>query len=168
MNKTISIIGPNSAICSKELYDFCELLGEKLVDIGFTIISGGMLGIMEAVFKGAHKSSNYTFGKTIGIIPSYNRTEANKYCDIIIPTGIGIARNVIVANSSDNIIAIGGGAGTLSEIALAWQLNKTIYTFDNFEGWAKSLSGQKLDNRSENKILIRVSCISELVEKLLK
>ncbi len=126
-----------------------------------------MFGIMEAVFKGAKQSENYKFGKTIGIIPSLNKDDANKYCDIVIPTGINFARNQIVVNSSDVIIAIGGGAGTLSEIAYAWQLKKKIYTFTTFEGWAKEFANKKLDNRKDDKIMA-VSSISELKEMLIR
>lgn len=166
MNKTITVIGPNKSICSDDLYKFGIELGEMLVDIGYTIINGGMFGVMEAVFKGARQSQNYYFGKTIGIIPSLNKNDANKYCDIVIPTGINYARNQIVVNSSDIIIAISGGAGTLSEIAYAWQLNKKIYTFTNFKGWAKELAGIKLDNRKSDKI-IAVSNIIELKKILI-
>ncbi len=167
MNKTISIIGPNKSLCSEELYKFGVKLGKLLIDLDYIIINGGMYGIMEAVFKGARLSSNYRFGKTIGIIPSFKAGDANKYCDIVIPTGLGYARNQIVVNSSEIVIAIGGGAGTLSEIALAWQLNKKIITFDNFEGWAKKLSGSKLDNR-KNDIIVPVSNLKELKNILSK
>ena len=167
MNKTITIIGPNKSICSKELYEFGEKLGQLLVDLGYTLINGGMFGVMEAVFKGARKSKEYTFGKTIGIIPTLNIEDANKYCDIVIPTGIGYARNQIVINSSDTIIALGGGAGTLSEIAFAWQLHKKIICFNNFDGWAKKLTNIKLDSRYNNKI-IEISNLIDLKEMLLK
>jgi uncharacterized protein (TIGR00725 family) len=153
MNKTITVIGPNRFECSEELYNFGIKLGKLLIDLNYIIINGGMQGIMEATFKGAKESKKYSFGKTIGIIPSSDNQDANEYCDIIIPTGIGYARNQIVVNSSDTIIAIGGGAGTLSEIAFAWQLNKKIYAFTNFNGWAKELANIKLDNRYDNKII---------------
>ena len=167
MNKTITVIGPNKSLCTKELYKFGVELGKLLVDLDYTIINGGMFGIMEAVFKGAKKSKNYSFGKTIGIIPSSNKHDANKYCDIVIPTGIGYARNQIVVNSSDTIIAIGGGAGTLSEIAFAWQLKKRIYAFTNFSGWAKELANIKLDNR-DKKPIIEISNLDDLKKELLK
>ncbi|MDD4156428.1 MAG: TIGR00725 family protein, partial [Candidatus Cloacimonetes bacterium] len=147
MSKTISVIGPNSALCTNDLLDFAFNLGVTLVDLDYTVINGGMKGVMEAVFKGAHNSTNYAFGKTIGIIPSYERSDANEFCDIVIPTGMGYARNILVVNSSDTIIALAGGAGTLSEIAFAWQLGKTIYTFDNFGGWSKELADIEIDNR---------------------
>lgn len=161
MNKTISIIGPDKTLCSEELYRFGIKLGKILIDMDYFIINGGKYGIMEAVFKGARQSDKYRFGKTIGIIPSLNPGDANRYCDIIIPTGLGYARNQIVVNSSEIVIAIAGGAGTLSEIAFAWQLNKKIITFDNFEGWAKKLAGTGIDNRKNDKI-ITVSSLKEL------
>ena len=167
MNKTITVIGPNKSVCSEELYKFGIKLGRMLVDMDYIIVNGGMHGVMEAVFKGAHQSVNYNFGKTIGIIPSLNKEEANRYCDIIIPTGIGYARNQIVINSSNIIIAISGGAGTLSEIAYAWQMNKQIYSFVNFDGWAKELADMKLDSRKNDKI-ISVSNLEKLKILLMK
>lgn len=167
MKKTITVIGPNKSACSKDLYDFCIKLGTLLVDLDFVIINGGMHGVMEATFKGAKKSRKYSFGQTVGIIPSINKEDANKYCDIVIPTGIGYSRNQLVVNSSDIIIAIGGGAGTLSEIAFAWQFDKIIYTFDNFDGWAKELAGKQIDNRL-NKKIIKVSNLEELKRNLME
>lgn len=167
MNKTITVIGPNKSVCSEELYEFAIKLGKMLVDLDYIIINGGMYGVMEAIFKGARQSDKYNFGKTIGIIPSLNKEDANKYCDIVIPTGIGCARNQIVVNSSEIIIAISGGAGTLSEIAYAWQMNKQIYSFVNFDGWAKELADMKLDSRKNDKI-ISVSNLVDLKILLMK
>lgn len=147
------------------LYDFCIKLGAELIDNGFGIICGGKGGIMEAVCKGAHNSPNYYFGLTVGIIPENNSDSANKYCDIVIPTGIGFARNLLVINSSQITIAIAGGAGTLSEIAFAWQLNKTIFCFVNFDGWSKELAGKNLDITRDIP-LFEIHNIEELISKL--
>ena len=76
---------------------------------------------MEAVSKGASENN----GMVIGILPGTRKDEANQYVNIAIPTGMGIARNVLVVNSSDVIIAL-GAFGTLSEIALALATEKLI------------------------------------------
>lgn len=116
---TIGVIGPSEFHCSKEIYDFGIELGKMIVDMGYFLVCGGLGGLMEAACKGAQNSEKYLPGKTIGIIPGSDKTKANEYCDIIIPTGLGFARNILVVNSADVVIAIGGGSGTLSEIAFA-------------------------------------------------
>lgn len=152
-NKTISLIGPNASACTQKVYEFGEVLGKYLVDSGFTLINGGMGGFMEAVFKGARLSEKYSFGKTIGIIPGLQREEANTYCDIVIPSGLSYARNQLVVAASDIIIAVAGGAGTLSEIAFAWQLAKRVLCFTQFGGWSKELAGMQLDNRKKGELI---------------
>ena len=151
MNKKkplIGIIGPNANKCSSEIYDFAFKLGIQLGIQHFGLVSGGKLGIMEAVFKGA-KSILENKPLTIGIIPEENKEFANDFCDVVIPTGIGTARNKILINTSDVIIAIAGGAGTLSEMAFAWQMNKPVIAYTGFEGWAKNLAGKSIDNMYE-------------------
>lgn len=163
----IGIIGPNQSICTKEVYDFGLSLGRRLIDDGYIIVCGGMYGIMEAVCRGARNSPLYYYGCTIGIIPSSDKTLANPFCDIVIPTGIGLARNVIIVNTADVIIAISGGAGTLSEIAYAWQMGKEILCFTEFEGWSKTLAGTQLDSTQSRKIKA-VQSLEEILKELRK
>jgi len=124
----IGIIGSNKSQCSKELYEFSYDLGLLLGNKGHTIINGGMLGTMEAVSKGVKDSENGQ-SKVVGILPFDNKEQANKYLDITIPTGIGFARNSVVVLSSDILIALGGGAGTLNEISYAWQFGKKVFCY---------------------------------------
>ncbi len=161
MKKIIGVIGPSSDLCSKEAYSYAVTLGKYLVDKGFVIVCGGKYGVMEAVCKGACESMNYQFGCTIGIIPEDNKTHANKYCDIVIPSGLGISRNMLIINTSDLLIALGGGAGTLSEIAFAWQKNKTVLCSTKFDGWALKLAGKNLDERKSD-LLISFDNIAEI------
>lgn len=143
----LSLIGPSIHTCTPEIYAFGEALGRSLVDAGYGIVCGGMQGFMEAVCKGA-KSSEATFrGATIGIIPGEQRTEANAYCDIVIPTGLGFSRNVLVVRSGEAVIACGGGAGTVSEIAYAWQFGKPICGITGFGGWSEEFAGKVIDSR---------------------
>lgn len=143
----ISVIGPSYSRSKDDIYVFARELGEALVNHGFVVCSGGRLGIMEAVFRGAREAENYFFGATVGILPDSSRLSANRYTDICIPTGMGYARNSIVAHAGDVVIAIGGGSGTLSELAFAWQYGKPIICIDRFEGWAAEMAGKKLDKR---------------------
>lgn len=163
MRKTVSIIGDSEA--SEDEMRFAERLGEELAKRGYVIVCGGRTGIMEAVAKGAKKAG----GLTIGILPSTRKSEANKYIDIAIPTGLGWARNVIVILAGDVVVAIGGRSGTLSEIAYAWMHNKPIIAVVGFGGWSQRLAGKRIDDRREDSI-IPVKSVEEAVsavEKLL-
>lgn len=163
--KKIGIIGPNDKMCSKELYDFGLNLGRQIATKDRTIVSGGLGGFMEAVSKGVKESPSTFNGQTVGILPEDKVEAANPYIDIAIPTGIGIARNVLIVRTADIIIAAGGGAGTLSEIAFAWQLKKTVLCITLFDGWAKELAGRNLDDRQSG-LLVPVSSIEEIETKL--
>lgn len=145
-------------------------LGQRLVDEGFRIQTGGLGGIMEKVFQGAKASLHYKEGATIAIVPSFNSGEANSYADIVIPTGLDLFRNGIVVNS-DAVIALGGGAGTLSEIAFAWQLFKLIIAFDNVGGWSAKLADTKIDDRQryadiDDDRIYKVSSVDECINVL--
>ncbi len=129
-------------------------------------VCGGKGGIMEAVCKGAHKSENYKFGCTLGIIPEDKKTFANKYVDIVIPSGVGIARNIQIINTADILIAVGGGSGTLSEIAFAWQKGKNVLCHAEYIGWAKQLAGKQIDKKFDN-LLIPFFDLND-VNKLIK
>jgi uncharacterized protein (TIGR00725 family) len=104
-------------------------------------------------------------GQTVGILPGEISSSANQYIDTAIPTGEGIGRNIIIVRTADIIIAAGGGAGTLSEIALAWQLEKKVLCVTLFDGWAKELAGKNLDHRQSG-LLIPVDSIEEILEHL--
>ncbi len=111
----ISVIGASN--CSAKESKLAEEVGRELARRGAIVICGGLNGVMEAVCRGAKSEG----GLTIGILPGNNRRDANPYVDIPIITGIGYARNSIVAKSGQAVIAIGGKYGTLSEIAYALQ-----------------------------------------------
>lgn len=143
--KVIAIIGDSKA--SPETYELAYKVGRILIDHGYCIQCGGLGGVMKGACEGAKSSPQYSFGYTTAIIPSYDRAQANEYADIIIPTGIDLMRNGMVINS-DAVVAIGGGAGTLSEIALAWTTFKLILAFDNVDGWSKNLAHKRIDNRN--------------------
>ena len=163
--KKIGVIGPNKSGCSKELYDYGVELGKRLSSPDRVIICGGLGGFMEAVCKGAKQSEKTFIGQTIGILPDAVSDNVNAFIDIPIATGIGKARNIIIVNSADIIIAAGGGAGTLSELAFAWQQKKTVLCITQFEGWTKELAGRNLDSRA-NGLLIPISSIDEILKHL--
>jgi uncharacterized protein (TIGR00725 family) len=157
----IGVIGPNVEECSKELYEFGIRLGHELANPRRAFVCGGMGGFMEAVCKGVKESAESFPGQTIGILPGADSAEANPFVDIAIPTGMGTARNVIIINTSRILIAAGGGAGTLSELAFAWQRNKKVLCMDAFGGWASKLAGKTIDKRAQG-LLIPMSSLKEV------
>jgi uncharacterized protein (TIGR00725 family) len=159
--KKIGIIGPNTSMCCQQLYDFGVDLGKGIAQPDRTIVCGGLGGFMEAVCKGVKQSSYSAHCKTVGILPDNNSNDSNPFIDITLPTGMGIARNFLVVHTADILIAAGGGAGTLSEIAIAWQLKKKVLCVTLFEGWAKELAGKDLDKRQSG-LLIPVNSINEI------
>lgn len=163
--KKIGIIGPNEKMCSDELFKFGVELGSRIATKDRVIICGGYGGFMEAVCKGVKESNGSFDGQTIGILPDDNSGMVNPYVDISIPTGMGVARNIIIINSSDVIIAAGGGAGTLSEIAFAWQKGKRVLCITTFNGWSRELADKNLDSRA-SELLIGVNSIEEIQKYL--
>jgi len=144
MTKTIAIIGESGVGENDKRYIIAYEVGKRLMDEGYRIQSGGMGGVMEAAFKGARDSSNYVPGNLVAIVPSFDPDVANAYVDIIIPTGLDLFRNPIVVNA-DAVLAIGGGSGTLSEMAHAWALKRLVIGFDNVDGWSAKLAGMRID-----------------------
>jgi hypothetical protein len=74
---------------------------------------------------------------------------SNPHIDVVIPTGLGLFRNMLVARAGDACIAVRGGSGTLSEIAFAWQINKPVATMSSTGGWSSELAGRRLDHRRD-------------------
>ena len=123
----IAVIGAGE--CDVRIYNLAESAGTALADKKYSIICGGLGGVMEGVCKGAKKSG----GLTIGILPGDNPAEANPYVDIPIATGMGIGRNIIIIRSAKAVLAINGSYGTLSEIAYAMQLGKPVVGIETWE-----------------------------------
>ena len=144
----IAVIGggdaPPSAIVK------AETLGLALVDAGYRVVCGGRGGVMEAACRGAKASANASDGDTVGILPGTDPTAANPYVDVVVASGLGLARNAVVVSAADAVVAVGGGAGTLSEVALAWQLDKPIVALDFGEGWSAKLANAAVDPRRDD------------------
>jgi uncharacterized protein (TIGR00725 family) len=119
----IGVIGAGET--TKENYDLAYEVGTHIAQRGFMLACGGLTGIMEAASKGAAENG----GTVLGLLPGLSKDEANPYVSVAIPTGLGIARNVLVVHSSDCIIAFPGAYGTLSEIAIALASGKTVIYF---------------------------------------
>ncbi len=149
MRPILSIIG--SASITPAQARAAELLGKLAVEAGFRICCGGRGGVMAAACRGAHAAANYREGDTIGILMDYDQGSANAHVDIAIPTGMGLSRNTVVVATGQAVVAVAGGAGTLSEIALAWQLKRPVVSLC-VGGWSERLAGQVLDHRHDGVI----------------
>jgi uncharacterized protein (TIGR00725 family) len=128
--------------CSPEVFAQAEQVGKLIAQRGAILICGGRGGVMEAAAKGAKA----TGGVTVGILPESDDSGANPYIDIPIVTGMGNGRNVINILSSQVIIAISGGYGTLSEIALALKTRTPVVALHswNLSAHLRSLSADPL------------------------
>ncbi len=118
--KIIAVIGSSKA--DSEITKLAEEVGSEIAKRGAAVVCGGLMGVMEAVCRGARREG----GLTIGIIPSDDKNDANPYVQIPIVTGMGMGRNVMLVKSADVIIAVGGEFGTLSEIAHALNIGKPV------------------------------------------
>ena len=116
----VAVIG--GAACSAEEAAAAQAVGEMLAAHGAVLVCGGRGGVMEAACRGAQRAG----GLTVGLLPGEQATEGNPHLSLALPTGMGAARNVLVVLAAQAVIAIGGGAGTLSEIALALKNGRPV------------------------------------------
>jgi uncharacterized protein (TIGR00725 family) len=116
----ISVVGGSDA--DEESLAIARAVGEVIGTRDAVLICGGLGGIMEAAARGAKEKG----GVTVGIIPDYHINSANPFIDIVIPSGLGHARNVVVAASGEIVIALAGSHGTRSEISVALILGKPV------------------------------------------
>jgi uncharacterized protein (TIGR00725 family) len=120
LRQPVAVIGPREA--TPEQLSTADALGAALATIGFSVVCGGRQGIMEAVCRGVASAG----GISIGILPETEATNANQYVTVPIASGIGEARNVLVARAGFCIVAIGDSYGTLSEVALGLQFGRPV------------------------------------------
>ena len=121
-------------------------LGESLVSAGFRIACGGLGGVMAATARGAHQSAAWTGNEVIGLLPGWEANEGNAWIDIPLRTGLGRYRNMLLASACDALVAVEGGAGTLSEMALAWQEDRPLLVLGK-AGTSGKIAGRALDVR---------------------
>lgn len=141
----IAVIGDAGVDPTSSRYGLGEEVGRLLVDHGYRVLTGGLGGVMEAALKGARRSTKYIPGDTVAVLPGHDPAEANAFADIVIASGLDHVRNSICAHA-DAVIAIGGGAGTLSEICLAWIYKRLIIAL-RVDGWSGKLADQRVDGR---------------------
>jgi len=108
-----------------------EEVGRLLARRGAVVVSGGLSGVMEAVSRGAKSEG----GLVIGILPGFDKRDANEYVDIALTTGMGWMRNTLTVRAADAVIMISGGIGTLSELTIAYQDKPTVI-LEGTGGWS--------------------------------
>ena len=115
-----------------------EQLGRRLAEGGAVVVCGGGPGVMEAVCRGARSAG----GTTVGLLPGLDRAEGNPYLTVSLPTGLDQGRNLLLVRSSDALVAVGGGFGTLSEIALALRTGTPVV---GLATWSLHLDAGRVD-----------------------
>lgn len=113
----------------EEVCRAAEEVGRELARRGAVVLTGGLGGVMAAASRGA-KAAN---GATVGILPGDDRAAANEWVDLALPTGLGEGRNVLLVRAADALVAVAGGFGTLSEIALALRMGKPVVGLGTWE-----------------------------------
>lgn len=116
----VAIVGPRDATPAQ--LGAAHRIAQHLARAGIPLVCGGKQGVMAAASEGAHTAG----GVVVGLLPEDDTTQANPWLTVALPTGLGITRNALVARSARCLVAIGGGLGTLSEMALARQWGKPV------------------------------------------
>jgi len=125
-----------------------EEVGRLLAEAGAVVVSGGLSGVMEAVSKGAKSAG----GLVIGVLPGFDKRDANAYVDIAFTTGMGFMRNTLTVRAADAVIMISGGIGTLNELTVSYQEKPTVI-LEGTGGWSDRVreiayDGKHLDERA--------------------
>ncbi|MDX9719824.1 MAG: TIGR00725 family protein [Myxococcota bacterium] len=166
----VAIIG--SAKTSPEVIAVAEALGAALAARGLSILCGGRGGVMLGACRGLrqYREQHPVQGVqavAIGLLPDVDKGLANPFLDFALPTGLGFARNSVIALAADALIAIEGSSGTLSEMAYAWQYGKPLCALDGCGGWAARLAGERLDERRAD-VIFRASSVDEAAQWALR
>ncbi len=161
--RQILVIGSNTNGCTPKHEKIAYEVGAEIAKSDSVLMTGGLGGVMTAASHGAHDAN----GLTVGIIPQDDATMANKFCDIVIPTGMGLTRDFLNALTADGIIFVGGGSGTLSEVCAAYMYKKPMVAIRNIGGSVESYIDGFLDHR-ENIKIIGVNTPQEAVQKILE
>jgi uncharacterized protein (TIGR00725 family) len=143
----VGVIGASSA--PESTLTLAEAVGKAIGAEGWHLLTGGGGGVMRAAARGFSSADVTVRGVSIGVLPAEDADSANEFVEVPLPTGIGLARNAIVARAAQALVAIGGCSGTLSEMALGWQFNRPIVALSVSGGWAEKLAGTRVDGRYE-------------------
>ena len=123
----VAVVGASNA--RDEDLEHAHAAGRRLAELGAIVITGGRGGVMEAACRGAREAG----GHTIGILPGFDRSDANAFVEFSLPTGLGEMRNGLVARAAEALVAVGGAWGTLAEIAFARAAGKPVFGVGTWE-----------------------------------
>ena len=141
MKVTVGVIGKNEQHSNDNVAEHtmaaAEEIGRLVVVRGGVIVTGGRAGVMQAASKGAQHAG----GLTIGFLPGMEKSGANPYVDIIFPTGLGRARNLLTARCCDVLIIVGGSTCTLNELTIAYAEARPVVILAGSGGWADRVRG---------------------------
>jgi len=168
----IAIIGSDEDLISvdqrEQIYSICEKLGQSLAKNNIIVFSGGDNGIGHQVVKSVYRAG----GTTISIFPGREGDYPLDYVTIPIYTEMGYGmRDILMLRSVEGVLAIGGGAGTLGELANAYNLRRPIVAIDGLDGWSTKITTPYLDNRKKVEISIlsnwedAVNTLKEKIDK---
>jgi len=161
--RQILVIGNNTNGCTPKHEKIAYEVGAEIAKSNSVLITGGLGGVMNAASHGAHDAN----GLTVGIIPQDDATKANDFCDIVIPTGMGLTRDFLNALTADGVIIVGGGSGTLSEVCAAYMYKKPMVAIKNLGGSVEPYIDGFLDHR-ENIKIIGANTPQDAVKKILE
>ena len=145
----ILVIGFGKDHCPEVAYQAAYQVGLEVARRGALLISGGLGGVMEAASRGAKDGGGFV----IGIVPQDDKRAANEFCDAVIATGMGFARDFVTSYSADAIIIVGGGAGTMIEVAAGYQKAIPIIALKGTGGMADRLVDTYIDDRKVERVL---------------
>jgi uncharacterized protein (TIGR00725 family) len=150
-----------SAEPGSQAYELAGAAGELLAALRITLVSGcGSPATRHAAERGQRAG-----GLVVSIIPSDAMPAADWPATVVIPSGMGDARNLLMALAGDACIVIGGRAGTLSEVCLAWLHKRPLLPLVGHGGWSDRLLQQPPDERN-NSPLLPWSTVAELEQQL--
>ena len=140
----VAVVGDAGKYAHPDTIAFAEQLGAALAIEGHVLLCGGEGGVMAAVCRGAKTVPNST---TVGILRTADDNSGNPWLDVVLPIGLGEARNAVLATAAHVVVAVGGGAGTLSEIAHGWTAGRMIIACSSLAGWSSKIGVGALDQR---------------------
>jgi len=126
ISRVIGVIGAGT--CSATQNEHAREVGRRLAEAGCVVLTGGLGGVMEAASRGAKEAG----GLVVGVLPGDDPAQANTWVDVPVATGMGDARNAIIANTAEAFVAVAGSHGTLSEIAFALKRGKRVVSLGSW------------------------------------
>lgn len=147
------------------VYKLAEEVGFLLGKAGAVVVTGGKSGVMESAARGAKKAG----GTTVGVVKGKQRLTSNDYTDVEVLSGMSAdgMDELLIVTMCDALIVVGGGAGTLEEISIAYRNKKPVVALSKTGGWAAKVASQYLDERKLVKILVAKTPV-DAVKKAIK